>query len=89
MTSKENLMQKFMNRRIETQCKGCGKSRMLSPFEAKEDGWIMSTKHHGMICAQCAPLYGVPAEFLGLPACALDLGNGGTQIKFTQHPITK
>lgn len=77
----------MINERLEMRCKNCGKSRMLSPSEAKEDGWVMSTEHGGIICAQCTPSYGIPSEFLGTPACVLTSGNKGVKIEFNRNLV--
>lgn len=77
----------MIGKRMELQCKNCGKVRILSPSEAKEDGWIMSTEYGGIICAQCAPVYGIPAEFLGTPACISNLGSRGARIQFDRNIV--
>lgn len=40
-----------MDQRTEMMCSRCGKVRILSAMEAKEDGWRASLE--GLICPRC------------------------------------
>lgn len=55
------------NKRIEFTCGKCGKTRILSPKEASEDGWRINSENGKIECYQCLPKYGIPTTFLRVP----------------------
>ena len=55
------------NKRIEFTCGKCGKTRILSPKEANEDGWRINSENGKIECYQCLPKYGIPTTFLRTP----------------------
>lgn len=52
------------DKRIEFTCGKCGKTRILSPKEANEDGWRVNPESGKTECYQCIPKYGVPTTLL-------------------------
>lgn len=62
MKDRENMNK---NVRKELCCNRCKKKRILSYLEAEQDGWVIDTKYHGIICNQCVETYGIPTTFLG------------------------
>ena len=64
MKDRENMNK---NVRKELCCNCCKKKRILSYLEAEQDGWVIDTKYHGIICNQCVETYGIPTTFLGVP----------------------
>ena len=64
MKGRENMNK---NVRKELCCNRCKKKRILSYLEAEQDGWVIDTKYHGIICNQCVETYGIPTTFLGVP----------------------
>ena len=47
MKDRENMNK---NVRKELCCNRCKKKRILSYLEAEQDGWVIDTKYHGIIC---------------------------------------
>lgn len=54
-----------MNRQ-EFTCKSCGKKRVLSIEEARDDGWVVDVNGR-LLCPNCLPTYGFPTgQFSGI-----------------------
>lgn len=75
------------NKRQELSCECCGKSRMLSPSEADQDGWIFSTEYGGLICNQCAPKYGIPTTFLDAPVRLMCTESRGFRAEYERGVV--
>lgn len=79
MKGRENMNK---NVRKELCCNRCKKKRILSYLEAGQDGWVINTKYHGIICNQCVETYGIPTTFLGAPVRIFPKGDGNFKAEY-------